>query len=70
MSTRDPAARDGTRAKQFRFDRYLLDLDRERNRFTAEDVLGAVLPRQELSPAGVQGRAIRRCLAERCRDRR
>ena len=28
MSTRDPAARDGTRAKQLRFDRYLLDLER------------------------------------------
>src|ERR1700761_6682275 len=28
MSTRDPAARDSTRAKQLRFDRYLLDLER------------------------------------------
>jgi adenylate cyclase len=28
MSTRDPAARDGTRAKQLRFHRYLLDLER------------------------------------------
>jgi DNA-binding winged helix-turn-helix (wHTH) protein len=28
MSTRDPAAPDGPRAKQLRFDRYLLDLER------------------------------------------
>src|SRR6516165_4758881 len=28
MSTRDPATRDGARAKQLRFDRYLLDLER------------------------------------------